>query len=78
MQKEFFEWSMTASKYLAEVDRNRCVSCGACMKECPRDAIRVWKGCFAVVDISICVGCGRCREICPADCIEMKSREAAS
>ncbi|MCR5335574.1 MAG: 4Fe-4S binding protein [Synergistes sp.] len=67
-----------ASRYYAEVDRKRCVSCGACTNECAKDAIRVWKGCFAVADAAICVGCGSCSRICPADCIEMKTRETAS
>ena len=67
-----------ASKFYAEADRKRCVSCGACIHECPMDAIRVWKGCFALVDPERCVGCGKCSRICPADCITMKTREAAS
>lgn len=66
-----------ASKRFAEVDRSRCVACGACAKECPRDAIHIWRGCYAVVDTALCVGCGRCQRTCPADTIEMKQREAA-
>ena len=66
-----------ASKRYAQVNRERCVSCGACTHECPRDAIYVWKGCFALVDSELCVGCGRCQRTCPANCIDMKEREAA-
>ncbi|MCR5826133.1 MAG: 4Fe-4S binding protein [Oscillospiraceae bacterium] len=65
-----------ASKFYAQVARTRCVSCGACTHECPRDAIRVWKGCFALVDPLRCIGCGKCKKACPADCIDMKLREA--
>ena len=65
-----------ASKRIAQADRTRCVSCGACMQECPREAICVWKGCFAVVDCALCVGCGMCMRICPADCITLVQREA--
>lgn len=64
-----------AVRRFAEPDRGRCVSCGACMNECPKEAISVWRGCFAVVDRSLCIGCGRCQRVCPADCIELKQRE---
>ena len=64
-----------ASKRYAEVNRNICVSCGACTHECPMKAISVWNGCFAVVDKDKCVGCGKCSNICPSGCIEIKMRE---
>ena len=66
-----------ASKRYASADRRRCVSCGACARTCPRDAITIWRGCFAVMDREKCVGCGRCRSVCPADCIDLAVREAA-
>jgi len=65
-----------AKKY-AFVDRSRCVSCGVCMKECPKDAITIWKGCYAKMDAARCVGCGKCAKVCPAGCIEVREREAA-
>ena len=39
-------------------DINRCVACGVCAKECPRDAISIFKGCYAVINHDKCVGCG--------------------
>ena len=66
-----------ASKRYAKADRKRCVSCGACANECPRGAVKIWRGCFAQIDAALCVGCGRCRNVCPADCIELSDREAA-
>ncbi len=65
-----------ASKRFAKADRRRCVSCGACENECPREAIKVWRGCYAVVDENRCVGCGKCVKVCPAGCIELKQRDA--
>lgn len=62
-------------KKQAEVDRERCVACGACMKQCPRNAIQVLRGRYAEVK-EICVGCGICAKICPADCITVKERAA--
>lgn len=62
------------SKRYAQADKDRCVSCGACVKVCPRDAILIWKGCYAVIDPELCVGCTKCEKTCPAGCINMKER----
>ena len=61
-------------KKWAVPDQNICVACGACAKVCPREAIRIHKGCFAVVN-EACVGCGICAKTCPAGCIELKEGE---
>ncbi len=63
-------------KRYAYSDPSRCASCGACTHECPRGAITIWKGCYAVVDAVLCVGCGQCAKVCPCGCIELKDREA--
>lgn len=62
-------------KRYAEVNQARCVSCGACTKECPREAITIFHGRFAVVEKAKCVGCGLCARTCPAGCIEIRSDE---
>ena len=64
------------SKNMAVIDKNRCVACGACTKVCPRSALSVFKGCYALVDERLCVGCGRCAGICPAGAVEIKVRAA--
>ena len=66
------------AKRYAESDKSRCVACGACTKVCPRGAIVVWRGCYAVVDTERCVGCGLCGKACPAECIEIKDREVGA
>ena len=63
------------SKRYAFVDKERCVSCGACVKVCPKNALSVWRGCYAKADSELCVGCGKCGKICPAGCIEVKERQ---
>ena len=63
------------AKRLAFVDKNRCVACGACAIACPREAIAIHKGCYAVVDGDKCIGCGLCAKACPACWIEVKERE---
>ena len=61
-------------KKLATVNRNVCVACGVCMKACPKNAISIYKGCYAVADEAKCVGCGLCAKACPAGCIETRER----
>lgn len=52
-----------------------CVGCGACMKECPLQAISISKGIKAEVNFDKCVGCGKCSKVCPASTIEIMSME---
>ena len=61
-------------KKLAVVDRGVCVACGVCVKNCPKGAISVYRGCYAAVEKEICVGCGLCARQCPAGCIELRER----
>lgn len=53
-------------KFKAENEQDRCVACGVCVKVCPKDAISIYKGCYAVVDEDLCIGCGICEKNCPA------------
>ena len=64
-------------KKLAVPDRKICVACGVCLKACRKEAISIYKGCFAQVDKEKCVGCGLCAVSCPAGCITMTERGAA-
>lgn len=62
------------TKKLAVTDRKICVACGACMKVCPKAAVQIYRGCYALMDPRKCVGCGKCANTCPAGCIELKER----
>lgn len=62
------------SPRLAFVNQSECVACGSCMDVCPRGAVSVWRGSFAVVDEGLCVGCGQCAKECPASVIEIRPR----
>lgn len=62
-------------KKIAAVNKNVCVACEACAKECPRAAIAVYRGCYAQVDAERCVGCGLCAKACPASCIGLNERD---
>jgi ferredoxin len=44
-----------------------CVSCGACVSECPVDAISQGDAHYEIADS--CVDCGACVGACPVDAI---------
>ena len=56
----------------AQIAQSDCVSCGCCVKVCPRDALSIVMGLFAAVDDTRCIGCGKCAKECPASIIELK------
>jgi heterodisulfide reductase subunit A2 len=57
----------------AEVNPEKCTSCGICAKVCPYTAITVDKRNKqpAHVTEAACAGCGNCAASCPEDAIEM-------
>ncbi|NLM74664.1 MAG: 4Fe-4S binding protein [Clostridiaceae bacterium] len=59
------------AKRSAKVSAKECVACGCCVKVCPRGAISINHGIYAVVDTSKCIGCGLCVKECPASIIEL-------
>jgi len=44
-----------------------CVSCGACVSECPVDAISEGSSHYEISDA--CIDCGACVSSCPVDAI---------
>lgn len=53
-----------------QVNHDICVSCGCCVKVCPKDAITIEKGVHAVIDDEMCIRCGICAAECPAAIID--------
>ena len=62
----------------AAVQRRLCVACGCCVKACPKEAISVFKGLYAVVNPETCIGCGRCVKTCPAGVIALQEAEVTA
>jgi heterodisulfide reductase subunit A len=59
---------------VANVDKELCTWCGACIDACPFDAIKkVKEGSKEVAEISnsVCKGCGMCLPVCPVNAIDL-------
>ncbi len=46
---------------------DECVACGACISECPVDAIS--EGDVFSIDADTCIDCGACVDACPTSAI---------
>lgn len=53
---------------MAHVISEECISCGACVAECPVEAISEGDGKY-VIDAEICTDCDACAAVCPVDAI---------
>jgi ferredoxin len=51
------------------IDREMCISCGACQVECPVECIDEDEEAYRI-DVARCTGCGTCVEVCPTEAIE--------
>ena len=56
------------------VDKNKCVGCGFCVRECPVDAIYMKEG-KAGIDMDKCIRCGKCHNVCPQEAIRHDSEK---
>lgn len=45
---------------------DECIACGACVDECPVEAITEGEDIY-VIDPELCTDCGSCADICPVD-----------
>ncbi|EHQ90002.1 electron transfer flavoprotein subunit alpha/FixB family protein [Desulfosporosinus youngiae] len=59
------------------VDKTKCIGCGACVVECPVEAMDLIDG-LAVVDPNKCEDHGKCVIVCPADALALPNKPAKS
>jgi len=52
------------------VDKDACVGCGLCVKDCPMDVYELQNEVSVPVRPENCMGCLSCHEICPAQALE--------
>ena len=51
-----------------KIDSGTCINCGACVGECPVNAISAGESSH-VIDADVCIDCGACVSACPVDAI---------
>lgn len=56
---------------MLDIDKTRCIGCGACVVECPVDALDLVDG-IAVVNHEKCIRCGKCVRVCPANALNLE------
>ena len=54
---------------MAHTITDECLSCGACVSECPLEAISEGEGKY-VIDPNVCSDCDACTSVCPAEAIK--------
>lgn len=63
--------AVAKSAYIAVVDKDLCISCGACADRCQANAIDMKN----YAEITDCIGCGLCVSSCPVEAIKLAKRE---
>jgi ferredoxin len=48
---------------------DNCISCGACVGDCPVDAISEGDPIY-IIDAEKCIDCGACQPTCPVEAID--------
>ncbi len=59
--------------FVASVDLDKCIACGACEERCPMKAISINDA--AEIDPDKCIGCGLCVSDCPEEAMAMLRRD---
>ena len=52
---------------MAHIISDECTACGACLDECPVEAIK--EGDIYSIDPELCTDCAACVDVCPVDAI---------
>ena len=50
---------------MIQIDKEKCIGCGACKRDCPADAIKIREGKAEV--FKDCLHCGHCVAVCPVN-----------
>jgi len=53
----------------AEINKEKCTGCGACVDACPVNAIKIENDKAAISDD--CIDCGACVNQCPVEAISL-------
>ena len=64
---------MVASSFVARLDSEECIGCGACADRCQMGAL-VLNDDKAVLDEARCIGCGLCVTTCPSEALSLERK----
>ena len=56
-----------------EINKDLCINCGACVDNCPTEALRLEGGDLPAFDKELCIYCGTCIANCPMSAIDFKN-----
>ncbi len=62
---------LVPSRYRAAVEADACTGCGACLDDCPMEALSLDQAAVAVVNAEACIGCGVCARVCAPGAIRL-------
>ncbi len=58
---------------MANINLEKCIGCGLCVKKCVNKAIELFNGKAVVIDF-LCLGCLLCQIVCPKEAVTVKPR----
>ena len=61
-----FNDNLKGGNTMAYTINDSCINCGACLEECPTEAISAGDD-KHVIDAEKCIDCGACAGACPVD-----------
>jgi formate hydrogenlyase subunit 6/NADH:ubiquinone oxidoreductase subunit I len=64
---------IVASSFVAQLDRETCIGCEACLERCQMGALSM-VGDLASLDANRCIGCGLCGTTCPSGALTLKRK----
>lgn len=64
-----------SSNYYAEINSEKCVDCGLCLKKCQMDAPVIQKN-HSYINLDRCIGCGVCITSCSKEAIKLRQKNS--
>ena len=63
--------------YVININNDKCVGCGLCVKDCPASHIAI-EDKKAKIANALCIGCGHCYAICPNEAISIEGYDTTN
>jgi len=58
-----------------KADKNKCIKCGLCVRDCSRSVIKTDKNGYPYTETDECFGCQHCMAICPVGAISVFDKD---